>query len=126
VHEQWLDLIDAMEEAYANRLIYDSGYAREHGLFTEDPALARRTDPSTSHEAAKSVDPTPLETRIYRCLQLLRGGATASELVDLTGLNWNTLSPRLAPLRRKNLIRDSGKRRKGPSGRSQIVWEANG
>ena len=86
-------------------------------------ALARKTDPETSVLAAESLNTTDLESRVLRVLSKI-GEATASELVVATGLEWNTVSPRLAPLRRKNLIRDSGKRRKGPSGRSQIVWEA--
>jgi DNA-binding transcriptional ArsR family regulator len=93
-------------------------------LYDEDDIGAYRwTDPDTSEAAAWTVNATRLEG-IVRDVIFQRGekGATCSELVAATGLAWNTVSPRLAPLRQKKFIRDSGMRRMGPSRRMQIVW----
>ena len=96
-------------------------------------AYARSTDPDTSHDAAASVDPhlPNLEDTVYAAIKS-RGdrGATCDEIVDLTGLNWNTVSPRLKPLRNKKLIEaqtvfeDTVIKRQGKSHRMQIVWFA--
>ena len=51
-----------------------------------------------------------------------RGGAICSEIMEETGLRWQTASTRFAELRRLGLIEDSGERRPGESGRKQIVW----
>jgi len=91
-------------------------------LFPEEheSGLARRTDPETSKAAAKSVDATELESLVYGALATPR---TAHELAEVLDLPLNTVSPRTAPLRAKGLIKDSGARREGPSGRKSIVWE---
>lgn len=89
--------------------------------------LARATDVQTSHEAAVSLTPavTRLEDIVYGAIRLQgQHGATGAEIEVLTDLQWQTLSPRLAPLRRKGLIRANGTR-PGRSGRAQTVWVAN-
>jgi DNA-binding transcriptional ArsR family regulator len=96
-------------------------------LFPDGEAYARSYDPKTSHEAARHVRKHSASAMEYKALRTLRehpGGLTTHELVYLTGIPWNTISPRLAPLVRKLLVRDSGKRRKGPTNRPCIVWEA--
>jgi hypothetical protein len=97
-------------------------------LFPPDgEAYARSYDPETSHEAARHVrkhSASAMEAKVLRVLRAHPGGLTTHEIVRLTGIPWNTISPRLAPLVRKMMVRDSGKRRKGPTGRSCIVWEA--
>lgn len=93
-------------------------------------AYVRRTDPDTSHAAARSVD-----SEVARLHQIVinainahgDNGANCSQICDHTGLPWNTISPRLAPLRVANLIAAKTKdgeveKRPGPSGRKQIVW----
>jgi DNA-binding transcriptional ArsR family regulator len=88
-------------------------------------AEARTTDPVTSHEAAGSVRgeiSAKLQLLVVRLVTLHPAGLICSEMVALSGLEWNTISPRLKPLRRLGLIHDSGKKRPGPSGRRQIVW----
>lgn len=91
-----------------------------------ESAAARAVDPETSHEAAASLgDVTELQSRV---LESIRGsgetGLTAFELAERLGLQLNTVSPRTAPLVRKGLVVDSGKRRRGPSGRKSTVWIA--
>lgn len=85
-------------------------------------AAARRTDPSTSHAAASAVDATRLETIVMKQLKH-HGGMTTHELADSTGLDLVSISPRMRPLVRKNLVRDSGKKRGGSNHRASIVWE---
>ena len=89
-------------------------------------ALARATDPQTSHEAAAEVDVAKLEAVVVA--RLGHGPATTSELSERTGIPRDSLSPRMPSLRRYGLIVDSGQRRRpvdgnGNSyGRHQIVW----
>jgi hypothetical protein len=97
--------------------------------------LARHSDPITSHEAAESVEPhtTRLEKMVYLAIKSQgRYGATWDELHVLTGIDKASISPRLKPLRKRKLVRAKivinakGERilvkRKGKSGRGQIVW----
>lgn len=84
---------------------------------------ARHTDPSTSFDAANSVNVAELEQKVWACLAS-EGAATTEELTDrLSPLSLVTISPRMAPLRRKGLVRGIGKKR-NRSGRAAIIWEA--
>jgi hypothetical protein len=47
----------------------------------------------------------------------------AWEIESTTNIPNQTCTPRLAPLRRKGLIVDSGERRPGSTGKKQIVWK---
>lgn len=94
-------------------------------LFGE--AHARWSDPDTSKAAAEDLageKATRLEYVVLATLQNFPQGLTMHEIVRLTGLPWNTVSPRIRPLVRKGFVIDSGKRRKGPTGHSCIVWRA--
>lgn len=91
-------------------------------------ALARRTDPETSQGAADSVKTAPLERMVLEAIKTSEKGCTADELaIKLPTVAMNTLTPRFASLIRKGLIRDTGERRQGKSGRYQRVLsvEAN-
>ncbi len=81
------------------------------------PALARSTDPQSSHDAARSVDTSTLEALVLDVLAAYPAGLTSKELARITGEDRVTLSPRLRPLVRKGLARETNTRR----GRS-IVW----
>lgn len=88
-------------------------------------ALARSTDPSTSFEAAASVNVTELERVILDKLKRYKlPGATAYELADALGLSWVSVSPRMRPLAKKHLVVDTGFRARGASGRHHIIWRA--
>lgn len=92
-----------------------------------DKALARNTDPFTSHEAAALVDLNSAEQAVLQAI--IKSGSTgliAAELPAITGLPLNTASARTRPLVNKGFITDSGEKRKGPNGRRQIVWKAIG
>lgn len=102
----------------------------ETGTATAAPGMARRTDPETSHRAAESVNASRLEILVLNYVAACPLGATCGDIVDGTGLAWNTISPRLAPLREKGLIRvrrdaegNKVKRIWRQSRRQQLVWE---
>lgn len=90
-------------------------------------AYARGSDPGTSHAAAESVrgeDATRMEIKVLNAIRSSPQGMTNHEIVESTGLTWNTASPRVRPLVRKGWIADSGERRVGPTNRKCIVWKA--
>jgi DNA-binding MarR family transcriptional regulator len=84
-------------------------------------ALARRTDPETSHEAAALVNVTKAEAKVL--LALRRENGTWDEITARTGMRAGTVSPRFRPLREKGLIRQTGEVRPGESGAKQTVWD---
>ena len=80
-------------------------------------ALARRTDPETSHAAAALVDASTLSGRVLAELRQ-NGPATIHSMAERLGISLVTASPRFAPLRRAGLIRAAW--REG----NRTVWEA--
>lgn len=89
------------------------------------PALARRSDPSTSHNAAAKVSVNEIAAQCLDAIRAAPEGLTATEISERTGIERDTVSPRLPELVRARLIRDSGRKRQ-PIGRNRkaIVWEA--
>lgn len=97
------------------------------GSLFDGEAHARKKDPNTSHEAAENTKgkiANRLETEILSALKRNPHGLTNHEIVAATGIDWNTATPRIAPLVRKNLVVDIGERRIGPTNRPGIVWKA--
>jgi predicted transcriptional regulator len=87
-------------------------------------AFARASDPYTSHEAAAEVPVTRLEAIVLEAIRASAIGRTIDELVDATGLDKVSISPRLRPLCNKGCIVESTHTRPGRSGKQQIVWHA--
>ena len=85
-------------------------------------ALARTTDPGTSHAAAASVNVSEMESVVLDAIRAL-GDATSWEVSRHVGIERVTVSPRFKPLEVKGLIRRTGKTRPGESGRQSQVWE---
>lgn len=85
-------------------------------------AHARSSDPSTSLAAARSLKTSELEGVVLAKLKTFRNGATSDELARALGLSRDSVSPRMKPLVNKGHAIDSGRKRPGDSGRSQIVW----
>lgn len=85
--------------------------------------LARNDDGDTAHAAASSFDGAALEGIVLNALKQYPAGLTVDALVEVTGLQKVTVSPRLAPLTRKGLVGTNGKA-PGASGRAQTVWVA--
>jgi CRP-like cAMP-binding protein len=94
-------------------------------LFAE-PARARTTDPDTSQAAADSLTPMGVESRCRELYTLIAGfprsGLTCADLVKITNYDRGNTSRRLTDLKHTGWIRDSGRRRPGPTGQPNIVW----
>lgn len=96
-----------------------------------DRAHARRTDPSTSHDAARSLTKGGLSYAQASVLAQLhaRGPMTDARLVELVTavhprMSHSGIRTRRAELVAQGRVRDSGARQRLPSGRYAIVWEA--
>lgn len=100
----------------------------EKSLFEWGEARARTTDPETSHDAAEDLEGSKaarLELIVFEAVKNSGCGLTNHEIVEKTGLNWNTCTPRIRPLVRKGLIVDSGETRPGPFRKRCIVWKVS-
>ena len=91
-------------------------------------AHARSRDPETSQEAAEFMRGDAAnhgEREILRVLRAHESGLTTHEISELSGIPYWSTTPRMAPLRRKGLVEDSGLRRQAEgSGVRCIVWRA--
>ena len=82
----------------------------------------------TSRAAAASIDnAASLRARVYRLIEERESwGATDIEIQNELNMDGNTERPRRRELQRAGKIKDSGRTRKTPSGRSAVVWVVNG
>lgn len=81
----------------------------EAGLGPAD-AFARTSDPATSHEAAATCKAAKLEALAVATLGRTPHALTTLEMADLNGLNRDSFSPRMSPLRKKGLVMKCGRR----------------
>jgi DNA-binding MarR family transcriptional regulator len=93
-----------------------------------DFAAARRSDPQTAKDAAASITEehlTRLQQAVYACLKAHPKGLTAQEIAGHTGVDAQSITPRLRPMATKGWIKDTGERRI-PFDRTRpaIVWRA--
>lgn len=77
-----------------------------------DQALARKTDPDTSHLAAKQVCVQLMEISILIPLASSALGLTVSEIAVKANFPRDSLSPRMRGLLSQQLVRKSGVKRK--------------
>ena len=94
---------------------------------TEARKLARREDPDTSKEAARSTDTTRLERMVHEAIRSYgKDGCCAYQLLEhrFRDLAYSSVTARFSALERKGLITCGPDKRKGPSGRSQRVMRA--
>jgi len=96
----------------------------------DGPVHARTTDPQTSHDAAASISNDTARTRRYRVLELIRerGPISDDDWFELYLQRWPgsysySHRSRRTELRDLGYVRDSGLRKKNPSGREAILWE---
>ena len=90
--------------------------------------LVRRNDPSTSYEAAQSINPTRMQQIVLTAIK------TLEPCIYDDVLKWfeahhevyasSTISSRFNELQKKGLIELTGEKRKGRSGRQQREWRA--
>jgi len=90
---------------------------------TDFDAMARRTDPDTSHIAAVTVDANRLEGFVLSILGQYPDGLTTREISTLLHSDMVSISPRMKPLEKKGLVERTAERR-GLSGRRSIVWRS--
>lgn len=81
----------------------------------------RTSDPSTSAEAAAAIAPkvSTLQGKIIAALK--SGDATASELMEKTGMIYNTTWRRLSELKAAGIVRNTEEKRQNPRGRNEVV-----
>jgi len=97
-----------------------------NGMVDRTDAYSRNSDPETSEEAAESIRTTDAEAVVLEALKEFGAdGATSHDLVAQTGMEWQTVSPRMRPLIRKGFAVETDRRRPGPSGRNCIVFVAS-
>ena len=95
-------------------------------------AHARRTDVSTSHEAAESVDAGTHLFKVYDWLRTQRRANKTFDREQLVGAMKDRMSPqsarsRLSELMQADLVHDTGHRRTTAQGRSQqVLWPGSG
>lgn len=96
-------------------------------LFDDLTARARRSDPPTSHAAARSVKRIRASHQaILKCFRT-HGPMHDEKLQELYSqqppLSQSGLRTRRSELVDRDLLRDSGKRTKTRFGRETIIWE---
>jgi len=88
-------------------------------------AFARKTDPQTSKEAAKTVDVNKMEQLVLDVIKSFPNGCISQDVESaLAQYRASSVTPRYRPLMKKGLIVDTGEKRPGFSGRNQRVMRA--
>ncbi len=86
--------------------------------------MARHSGGLTSAAAAEAIEPHANRLRAVVLAALQESGPmTSQEIEDRTGLEGNTVRPRLVELREMGRVRDSGLTRPTRSGRDATIWE---
>lgn len=103
---------------------------KQHRLEDEvDRARARRTDPGTSHAAARSIEATQLresQRLIYRLLEQhgpMSDVEIYGRMVGVTKISSSGCRTRRKELVEKGYVQATGRTVKLSSGRQAIVWE---
>jgi len=88
-------------------------------------AFARKTDPQTSKEAAKTVDVNKMEQLVLDVIKSFPEGCISQDVESaLAQYRASSITPRYRPLIHKGLVVDTGQKRPGFSGRNQRVMKA--
>ena len=91
---------------------------------TEAFKLVRKEDPTTSHQAAQSVDTTKLERIVYEAIQSFPNGCISDEVLEaLPDHRYSSITPRYKALLQKGFIEIVGTK-EGRSGRNQRIMRA--
>jgi len=96
------------------------------GLF-EAKARARRTDPQTSHVAAKNVERSGgAKDQRSKCLEIVKGNPnlTAAEIAVKAGMERHVPSRRLPELREMGLVVNGKARKCRAVGSVSMTWAA--
>ena len=86
--------------------------------------LARREDPTTSHQAAQAVDTTKLEQMVYEAIKSHPEGCISDEILEMyPNYPYSSITARYRALLDKDLIEVTGVKR-GRFGRNQRIMRA--
>jgi hypothetical protein len=86
--------------------------------------LARKEDPTTSHQAAQAVDTTKLETLVYEAIKGFPDGCISDEILAMyPNYPYSSITARYRALLDKGFIEVSGVKR-GKFGRNQRIMRA--
>ena len=86
--------------------------------------LARREDPTTSHQAAQVVDTTKLEQMVYEAIKSHPEGCISDDILGMfPNYPYSSITARYRALLDKGLIEVSGVKR-GRFGRNQRIMKA--
>ena len=88
--------------------------------------LVRKDDPVTSHEAAEAVDANRMERKVYEVIKRYgaEGAISDQVLFVLEYYGCSTVTARYKQLKEKGLVKTDHRKRKGKSGRNQLVMWA--
>ena len=86
--------------------------------------LARREDPTTSHQAAQAVDSTKLEQMVYEAIKSHSEGCISDDILGMfPNYPYSSITARYRALLDKGFIEVSGVKR-GRFGRNQRIMKA--
>jgi hypothetical protein len=86
--------------------------------------LARREDPTTSHQAAQAVDTPKLESLVYEAIKGFPDGCISDEILAMyPNYPYSSITARYRALLDKDMIEVSGVKR-GKFGRNQRIMKA--
>jgi hypothetical protein len=107
------------------RDIFDNMKQSMERFFGTEPfKLARREDPSTSHQAAQAVDTTKLEQLVYEAIKSFPEGCISDEILEkYPNYPYSSITARYRALLDKGFIEVSGVKR-GRFGRNQRIMKA--
>jgi len=83
-----------------------------------------RADTSAVAYAGIADNAGHLRAIVHKTLYAHPAGLTVDEACAIAGYPRYSLQPRFTELRQKDVIRDTGKRRRNKSGANAIVWRA--
>lgn len=92
--------------------------------FIQTPAykLVRNNDPSTSHAAAEQLDVSKMEKKVLQTINMFPDGCISDDVLDrMSHFRYSTVTARYKQLKEKGLVIVDGTKRKGRSGRQQLV-----
>ena len=86
--------------------------------------LARREDPTTSHQSAQAVDTTKLETLVYEAIKGFPDGCISDEILEMyPNYPYSSITARYKSLLDKGFIEVTGVKR-GKFGRNQRIMKS--
>tara|TARA_R100001230_G_C5582605_1_gene101090 strand:+ start:317 stop:712 length:396 start_codon:yes stop_codon:yes gene_type:complete len=117
-----------------NKNMYKDKYGTMHTIddlfdekvidFIQTPAykLVRNNDPSTSHAAAEQLDVSRMEKKVLQVINMFPDGCISDDVLDrMSHIRYSTVTARYKQLKEKGLVIVDGTKRKGKSGRQQLV-----